>query len=46
MDLTKENIYRLISNIGEGNFQVNPLECSAYCIYKDICRFEDLVEVE
>ena len=46
MDITKENIYNIISNIGQGNFQVRPLECSSYCIYKDICRYEDLVEVE
>ena len=46
MDKVKENIYKLISHIDRGNFQVNPLECSSYCIYKDICRYEDIVEVE
>ncbi|MDR7870770.1 MAG: PD-(D/E)XK nuclease family protein [Tissierellaceae bacterium] len=46
MDTTKENIYKIISAIEQGNFQVNPLECSTYCIYKDICRYEDRVEVE
>lgn len=46
MDKVKENIYKIISDIDKGNFQVNPLECSSYCIYKDICRYEDVVEVE
>ncbi len=46
MDLTKENIYKFIEDIDKGNFQVNPLECSAYCIYKDICRYEAVVEVD
>ena len=46
MDLTRENIYKIISNIDKGNFKVSPLECSSYCIYKDICRYENVVEVE
>lgn len=46
MDRVKKNIYNIISDIDQGNFQVNPLECSSYCIYRDICRYEDIVEVE
>lgn len=46
METTKDNIYQIIVGIGNGYFQVKPLECSPYCIYKDICRYEDVVEVE
>ena len=43
---TKLNIKEFIDQINSGNFSVNPLECSKYCIYKDICRFEKVLEVE
>lgn len=43
---TKENIYEIIERINRGDFSVNPLECSSYCIYRDICRYERIVEVE
>lgn len=46
MDKVKENISRTKVNIEKGNFQVKPLECSQYCIYKDICRYEERLEVE
>ncbi len=46
MDKVRVNIYNIISDIDKGNFKVSPLECSSYCIYKDICRYEDIVEVE
>ena len=43
---TKENILNNINGIKSGDFSVNPLECSPYCIYKDICRFEKVLEVD
>ena len=46
MEATKRNIYDIIVSISNGNFQVKPLECSSFCIYKDICRYGDVVEVE
>lgn len=46
MESTKDNIYHIILNIRQGNYQVKPLECSSFCIYKDICRYDYLVEVE
>lgn len=46
METTKENIYDILSNIEKGNFQVEPKDCSPYCIYKDICRYIDILEVE
>lgn len=42
-ELTIENIVKQIS---KGNFSVNPRECSPYCIYKDICRYDKVQEVE
>ncbi len=45
MDETKANIKEIIERILTGNFSVNPLECSPYCIYKDICRYEKVLEV-
>ena len=46
LEKTKDNIIDIIDNIQKGNFSVNPLECSPYCIYKDICRYEEIMEVE
>ncbi len=43
---TKSNILNIINGIKSGDFSVNPLECSPYCIYKDICRYEKIMEVE
>ena len=43
---TKINIFHIINGIKSGDFSVDPLECSPYCIYKDICRYEKKVEVE
>lgn len=43
---TKRNILSIINGIKSGDFSVNPLECSSYCIYKDICRYEKIMEVE
>lgn len=46
MDLTKFNIKDIRDSILKGDFSVNPLECSDYCLYKDICRYEKVLEVE
>ncbi len=43
---TGRNIVKIVKGIKAGDFSVNPLECSPYCIYKDICRYEKTVEVE
>jgi len=42
----KENIFNIVNNINNGNFSVNPKECSPYCPYRDICRYEKVMEVE
>ncbi|MFA7534020.1 MAG: PD-(D/E)XK nuclease family protein, partial [Tissierellaceae bacterium] len=46
IDEVKERVYEMLEDILMGNFPVNPQECSPYCIYKDICRYENLSEVE
>lgn len=46
METTKKNIKSIKDKIISGDFSVNPLECSEYCIYKDICRYEQVLEVE
>jgi ATP-dependent helicase/DNAse subunit B len=43
---TKEKIFNMVESIKNGDFSVNPLECSPYCSYKDICRYEKVMEVE
>ena len=46
MKITKENIVNIVSEINKANFSVNPKECSSYCIYKEICRYDQVLEVE
>ncbi|HSH35546.1 PD-(D/E)XK nuclease family protein [Schnuerera sp.] len=46
LNTTKDFIKSYIESIYKGNFAVNPTECSPYCIYKDICRYEEILEVE
>ena len=46
MEETKANIKKIIEGILNGDFSVNPLECSPFCIYKDICRYEKVLEVQ
>ncbi len=41
LDTTKEFIKSYIESIHQGDFSVNPMECSPYCIYKDICRYKE-----
>ena len=41
---TKDIIGNIVSEINNGNFSVRPLECSPYCPYKDICRYENIDE--
>lgn len=43
---TKRIIKEYIDLIHNGDFSVNPMECSPFCIYKDICRYEEFFEVE
>lgn len=42
----KRSILNIINRIKSGDFSVDPLECSPYCVYKDICRYEKILEVE
>ncbi len=42
----KGHLKRMVESISEGDFSVNPLDCSPYCIYRDICRYENVLEVE
>ena len=46
LEVTKRNILSNVNGIKSGDFSVDPLECSTYCIYKDICRYEKILEVE
>lgn len=46
MEDTKANIKNILAGILNGNFSVNPMECSKYCIYRNVCRYEKLSEVE
>jgi len=39
MKITKDKINRYIHGIKSGNFFVNAQECSPYCPYKEICRY-------
>ncbi len=43
--IVKEHIKSYIDSILSGDFSINPKECSDYCIYKDICRYKDSLEV-
>ena len=46
LNTTKQHIKFFIESILAGNFSVNPLECSSYCIYRQICRYKQTWEVE
>lgn len=39
-DKAKDYIIHYIDSIHKGDFSIKPKECSSYCIYKDICRYE------
>ncbi len=43
---TKKNIFQIIDSIYQGDFSVNPKDCSDFCPYKDICRYERVLEVD
>ncbi len=43
--ICKDHIKSYIDSILEGDFSINPKECSSYCIYKDICRYKEILEV-
>ncbi|MBZ2174494.1 PD-(D/E)XK nuclease family protein [Schnuerera sp. xch1] len=44
LNISKTFIKTYIESISKGDFSVNPMECSSFCIYKDICRYEDVLE--
>ena len=46
LETSEENIKAIVKGIDEGDFSLKPKECSSYCIYKDICRYNHLREVE
>lgn len=46
LNISKTFIKTYIESISKGDFSVNPMECSSFCIYKDICRYEDVLEGE
>ncbi len=41
MKLVIEYIEEYTKRIQVGDFSINPKECDEYCIYKDVCRYED-----
>lgn len=43
---SKNIIKSYMNSIYEGDFSVDPKECSPFCIYKSICRYEEKMEVE
>lgn len=45
INITKEHIKYYMDSILSADFSVNPKECSNYCIYKDICRYKNTLEV-
>lgn len=45
ISMTKEHIKSYMNSILSADFAVRPKECSNYCIYKDICRYKDILEV-
>ena len=45
LNLTRDFIIEYVNSIHSGDFSINPKECSPYCIYKDICRYEENLEV-
>ena len=42
----REHISHIVEAISQGDFSVNPKECSSYCPYQGICRYDHLMEVE
>lgn len=45
LGITKDYIIEYIDRINQGDFSINPKECSPYCIYKDVCRYEEKLEI-
>lgn len=37
---TKNNIIKYVNGIKRGDFRVSPTNCSPYCPYQDICRYD------
>lgn len=43
---TKETMEDIVKGISAGDFSVEPRDCSPFCNYKDICRYDKTQEVE
>lgn len=46
LERVKSNTIMSILDMEKGIFKIKPKECSDYCIYKDICRYKEVLEVE
>ncbi|MCR3954981.1 MAG: PD-(D/E)XK nuclease family protein [Gudongella sp.] len=42
---SRNSVMEAVKGIQEGYFAVAPMECSAYCIFRDICRYGSKEEV-
>jgi ATP-dependent helicase/DNAse subunit B len=42
---SRDAVMEAVKGIQEGYFAVAPMECSAYCIFRDICRYANKEEV-
>lgn len=42
---SRDAVMEAVKGIQEGYFAVAPMECSAYCIFRDICRYGNKEEV-
>jgi len=45
LQIAREAVFKAVEGIREGYFPVAPRECSAYCIFRDICRYGDKEEM-
>lgn len=43
---TEKTIFQIEEKILNGEFPVEPYNCPDYCLYKDICRYREQVEIE
>jgi ATP-dependent helicase/DNAse subunit B len=43
---SRNTVIRAVEGIRDGYFAVAPKECSAYCIFRDICRYGNKEEVD
>jgi ATP-dependent helicase/DNAse subunit B len=45
LQTSREAVLEAVKGIRDGYFAVAPKECSAYCIFRDICRYANKEEV-